>query len=343
MQNDIAQSSLDFLIQDVCVNDLDQQIAGDPATCAKHRDLKFKEFIPYIRPNNILSVSNQTRADFPVQGNDGNYLVASPYDRGGAFSGYAFGDWDVNASDGGELIETKGEFSSYISTKDTSGSQEWVNQSCVADDPWGLFPMKMVKGENGNKIFQLSDDKCKTIKPKPTFWSYEKDPFTYTSGKKLYSIIVTHYEDEISKNPNIEVHYFTREYGLTRWESWQDSPNQDQSNTQNCSGPNKQTFNGHLKYRLPNNIHISIPSVEGESMLLMLDKENIEVSTGSACGAFDLKPSHVLLAIHQNEEIIHGSIRFSLGKYTNKKELDYVLKVFPPIVEKLKNLSAIRK
>ncbi len=102
-------------------------------------------------------------------------------------------------------------------------------------------------------------------------------------------------------------------------------------------------FNGHLKYRLPNNIHISIPSVEGESMLLMLDKENIEVSTGSACGAFDLKPSHVLLAIHQNEEIIHGSIRFSLGKYTNKKELDYVLKVFPPIVEKLKNLSAIRK
>ncbi len=102
-------------------------------------------------------------------------------------------------------------------------------------------------------------------------------------------------------------------------------------------------FNGHLKYRLPNNVHISIPSVEGESMLLMLDKQGIEVSTGSACSAFDLKPSHVLLAIHQNEEIIHGSIRFSFGKYTNKKELNYVLKVFPPIVERLKSLSAIRK
>ena len=102
-------------------------------------------------------------------------------------------------------------------------------------------------------------------------------------------------------------------------------------------------INGHIKNRLPNNIHISIPSVEGESMLLMLDSIGVEVSTGSACSTFDLKPSHVLLAIHQDEEIIHGSIRFTMGKYTDKKDLDYVLKVFPPIVERLKSLSAIKK
>jgi cysteine desulfurase len=102
-------------------------------------------------------------------------------------------------------------------------------------------------------------------------------------------------------------------------------------------------LNGHPILRLPNNLHISIPAVEGESMLLMLDQKGIEASTGSACSALDLKPSHVLLAINQNEEIIHGSIRFTLGRHTTKKDIDYVLKVFPPIVEHLTLLSAVTK
>ena len=99
--------------------------------------------------------------------------------------------------------------------------------------------------------------------------------------------------------------------------------------------------NGHLTERLPNNVHISIPHVEGESILLMLDKQGIEASTGSACSAFDLKPSHVLLAMGQSAEFAHGSIRFSLGKYTNKKEIDRVMSVFPSIVENLKKVSAL--
>jgi cysteine desulfurase len=102
-------------------------------------------------------------------------------------------------------------------------------------------------------------------------------------------------------------------------------------------------LNGHHTDRLPNNLHISIPKVEGESMLLMLDQKGIEASTGSACSAFDLKPSHVLLAINQDEEIIHGSIRFTLGRDTTKKEIDHVLKIFPPIVEHLTLLSAVTK
>jgi cysteine desulfurase len=73
----------------------------------------------------------------------------------------------------------------------------------------------------------------------------------------------------------------------------------------------------------------------------MLDVFGIEVSTGSACSARDLKPSHVLLAIGQPDELAHGSIRFSLGRDTTKKQLDYVLKVFPPIVERLTAMSAL--
>ncbi len=100
-------------------------------------------------------------------------------------------------------------------------------------------------------------------------------------------------------------------------------------------------LNGHPRERLPGNIHISIPHVEGESMLLMLDTYGIEVSTGSACSALDLKPSHVLLAIGQSSEFAHGSIRFSLGRETTKREIEDVMKVFPGIVENLRGISAL--
>lgn len=100
--------------------------------------------------------------------------------------------------------------------------------------------------------------------------------------------------------------------------------------------------NGDPDAQSPSIVHVSIPFVEGESMLLRLDALGVSVSTGSACSAFDLRPSHVLLAIGQNPELIHGSIRFSLGKYTTKKELDYVLSVFPGIVSDLLSMSALR-
>ncbi|MFA6297228.1 MAG: cysteine desulfurase family protein [Candidatus Paceibacterota bacterium] len=94
--------------------------------------------------------------------------------------------------------------------------------------------------------------------------------------------------------------------------------------------------------RLPNNVHISIPAVEGESMVLMLDHEGIEVATGSACSSLDLKPSHVLIAIGQDPEIIHGSIRFTLGRHTTKQELEKVLEIFPKVVKHLTSLSSIK-
>ena len=100
-------------------------------------------------------------------------------------------------------------------------------------------------------------------------------------------------------------------------------------------------LNGHPADRLPNNIHVSIPYIEGESILLMLDKHRIEASTGSACSAYDLQPSHVLLALGQNAELAHGSIRFTLGRHTTQEELEYALSIFPGIVERLTRLSAL--
>jgi len=100
-------------------------------------------------------------------------------------------------------------------------------------------------------------------------------------------------------------------------------------------------LNGHPKKRLPNNVNISIPEIEGESIVLMLDKNNIYASTGSACAARDLNPSHVLLAIGLLPEESHGVIRFTLGKYTTKEDLDLVIKVLPEITRKLQKISSL--
>jgi cysteine desulfurase len=101
-------------------------------------------------------------------------------------------------------------------------------------------------------------------------------------------------------------------------------------------------FNGHPTDRLPNIVHVSVPAIEGESMLLLLDQDGIEVATGSACSAFDLKPSHVLMAIGQDADIMHGSIRFSLGRDTTAQHLDHVVNVFKKVVTHLISLSPLK-
>jgi cysteine desulfurase len=100
-------------------------------------------------------------------------------------------------------------------------------------------------------------------------------------------------------------------------------------------------LNGDSHMRLPNNAHFSFPHIEGESILLMLDQAGIEVSTGSACSANDLRPSHVLLALGADEGLAHGSIRFSFGRHTTREELDDVLGVLPDIIVRLNSLSAL--
>lgn len=99
--------------------------------------------------------------------------------------------------------------------------------------------------------------------------------------------------------------------------------------------------NGHPTNRLPNNVHVSIPNIEGESIILMLDEEGIQASTGSACSSQDLEVSHVLKAIKQDEKLMHGSIRFSLGKETTKEDIDYLIRVFEGIVKRLKSMSSL--
>lgn len=102
-------------------------------------------------------------------------------------------------------------------------------------------------------------------------------------------------------------------------------------------------LNGHPVMRLPNNVNVSVDFVEGESMLLNLDLDGICASTGSACSSQSLEPSHVLLAMGLPHEQAHGSLRFSLGKWTTEEEINQVLEVLPRIVAKLRAMSPLLK
>lgn len=97
--------------------------------------------------------------------------------------------------------------------------------------------------------------------------------------------------------------------------------------------------NGDRDRRLPNTTNIGFKYIEGEAILLSLDRYGICASSGSACTSGSLEPSHVLRAMGLPYTILHGSIRFSLSRYTTDAEVDRVLEVMPPIVERLRALS----
>ena len=98
---------------------------------------------------------------------------------------------------------------------------------------------------------------------------------------------------------------------------------------------------GHPTHRLPNNASFCARYIEGESMLLSLDFEQIYVSSGSACTSGSLEASHVLLAIGLPHDVAHGSVRVSVGRGNTMEEVDRFLDVFPSIVERLRAMSPI--
>ena len=102
-------------------------------------------------------------------------------------------------------------------------------------------------------------------------------------------------------------------------------------------------INGKGARRLPGTSSITFKYLEGESMLLNLSLKGIAVSSGSACSSDSLQPSHVLLAMGIPAEFAHGTLRFSLSKYTTKEEIDYTIESLVEIIGKLRDLSPLWK
>ena len=100
-------------------------------------------------------------------------------------------------------------------------------------------------------------------------------------------------------------------------------------------------LNGHRTQRLPNNVNISFDFIEGESMLLLLDQQDIYASSGSACTSGSLDPSHVLLALGLSPERAHGSLRLTVGRDNTMEQIEKVLDLLPPIVSRLRDVSPL--
>ncbi len=102
-------------------------------------------------------------------------------------------------------------------------------------------------------------------------------------------------------------------------------------------------LNGHPEQRLPHNANFSFSYVEGESLILGLDLQGIAASSGSACSSRSLQPSHVLKALGLPPELVHGSVRMTLGRANTGADIDYVLEVLPGIVERLRRFSPLAR
>lgn len=98
-------------------------------------------------------------------------------------------------------------------------------------------------------------------------------------------------------------------------------------------------INGDIENRLPNTASISFEYIEGESILMLLDRLNICASSGSACTTGSLEPSHVLRAMGLPYTAAHGTIRFSLSRFNTAAEIDKVIEALPPIIAQLREIS----
>ncbi len=102
-------------------------------------------------------------------------------------------------------------------------------------------------------------------------------------------------------------------------------------------------LNGPKDSRVVDNINYSFRFIEGESIMMFLDFENIIIATGSACASSDLKVNYILSAIGRNHELAHGSLRITPGKETTKEEIDIFVDKLKPIIKRLRDQSSIRR
>ncbi len=100
-------------------------------------------------------------------------------------------------------------------------------------------------------------------------------------------------------------------------------------------------LNGHPEKRLPNNAHFRFDYIEGESLILSLKDQKIAAATGSACSSKTLEPSHTLISIGLLHEEAHGSLLYTLGRFTKEADVDKAIEVLPGIVKRLRLLSPL--
>lgn len=228
------QRALDFLIQDVCVNAKDEATNEDPATCSRKRNLKVGEDIPYVLLSRSIQTDKSTGAVSRVYI---NRKVNNPLLKNLSVRVVSTWDWAPFRSqdytnDGYDIFEAEGEMASATMTQlpySTAATTFW-GSGCEAANGWAFFPtFYTFGGWSGNiPIKSSTNGKCtdNNWASAPTTWKYYGNEFpgngdpeaiTYTSGRKLNTIHSVHSNEA---GTALEIYFFTKEYGLTRYENW---------------------------------------------------------------------------------------------------------------------------
>jgi cysteine desulfurase len=100
-------------------------------------------------------------------------------------------------------------------------------------------------------------------------------------------------------------------------------------------------LNGHPEKRLPNNAHFRFDYIEGESLILSLRDQEVCAATGSACSSKTLEPSHTLISMGLLHEEAHGSLLYTLGRYSKEEDINHAIEVLPGILKRLRLLSPL--
>ncbi len=252
----------DFLVQDVCLDRSGNTITADPADSAKcpsRRDINPDEDLPYFKSDfgpNVSGPGWQRSDSIPMRDFENKDLILKTFDFGGPrMVDNVWGDFK-DFQDGWDLTELGGNFVSYIGTKDGNNDNHWAGACGKLDDGWVLFPTLMEKGRNGNLTHDIYgvpvNENCaiQNANKAHAAWHWLPNPIRYSGGRVLESISTHHFDStSISSAKSFELNYYTREYGATRWESWEKCPSGGQVcepsvDANECSGDRVATISG---------------------------------------------------------------------------------------------------
>lgn len=225
---------IDYAIQDVCVDAVDQPVAGDPTVCATHRNVRIGEKVPYIVTDTQEGISPLVRYQgnfsYPVPGTDGSLRVVVSKQFGDLNAGFSFA-FDEQ-QDGYDLIDLEGSHMSAIRTYDPGCFDQKISQDVNTRRNGWIFMPIAGPGSGGASNHNIRIDRlnppvgCAAVSQDLSsstrdIWN-PPSPTTFENGKQLQAIATYHFaHQDLGRTENaLERFFFTREYGYSRWEAW---------------------------------------------------------------------------------------------------------------------------
>lgn len=275
-------AGLDYLIQDVCTDASDNVIVGDPATCARHRNVRIGEKIPYLRTDydTINNVTYQALFSYPVPGTDGKLKIITPKSNQTRFNA----DYKFNITverDGYDLADVSGTYVSFIRTSDGGCYDQKFSSATGRTNGWISYPLNITEGalthttyiDRISPILPSGCERSSRSTNTRTVWNVPHN-LGYETGKVLSTIQSYHFAQAnlSAQNNALEKFFFTKEYGFTRWEAWMPLSRCNSELTPNRCDPNRADY--FLKGRCSSSVSPSITSFGNQTWVRVDCRDN---------------------------------------------------------------------